>query len=88
MNRPFPQKKNEKRINENIIARELMVIGQDGEALGKMTRDAALNLAGSRELDLVEVGMQEGIPLVKILDIAQGVGANSLEGRRGATFAR
>ena len=68
MNRPFPQKKNEKRINENIIARELMVIGQDGEALGKMTRDAALNLAGSRELDLVEVGMQAGIPLVKILD--------------------
>lgn len=68
MNRPFPQKKNEKRINEAIIARELMVISETGEALGKMSRDRALDLAGSRELDLLEVGMQEGIPLVKILD--------------------
>ena len=33
-----------------------------------MTRDAALNLAGSRDLDLVEMGMQEGLPLAKILD--------------------
>ena len=68
MNRPFPQKKNEKRINENIIARELIVIGADGEALGKMSRDSALNLAGSKDLDLVEMGMQEGLPLVKIMD--------------------
>lgn len=45
MNRPFLQKKNEKRINETIIARELIVISEDGEALGKLTRDAALNLA-------------------------------------------
>ncbi len=45
MNRPFSPKKNEKRINESIIARELIVISDDGEALGKMTRDAALNMA-------------------------------------------
>lgn len=66
--RGFPQKKNEKRINESIIARELFVIADSGEPLGKMTRDAALNLAGAQELDLVEVGMQEGIPLAKIVD--------------------
>jgi translation initiation factor IF-3 len=59
MNRPFPQKKNEKRINDNIIARELMVIADSGEPLGKMSRDAALNMAGEQELDLVEMGMQE-----------------------------
>lgn len=68
MNRPFPQKKNEKRINENIIARELMVIADSGESLGKMSRDAALNMAGEQELDLVEMGMQDGIPLAKIMD--------------------
>lgn len=68
MNRPFPSKKNEKRINESIIARELIVIDEAGEQLGKMTRDAALNLAGSKDLDLVEMGMQEGLPLAKILD--------------------
>ncbi len=59
MNRPYPQKKNEKRINESIIARELMVISETGEALGKMNRERALDLAGEKDLDLVEVGMQE-----------------------------
>lgn len=68
MNRPYPQKKNEKRINESIIARELMVISETGEALGKMNRERALDLAWEKDLDLVEVGMQDGIPLVKILD--------------------
>jgi translation initiation factor IF-3 len=68
MNRPFVSKKNEKRINENIIARELMVIADSGEALGKMTRDAALNMAGAQDLDLVEMGMQDGLPLTKIMD--------------------
>lgn len=68
MNRPFSQKKNEKRINESIIARDLIVISEDGEALGKLTRDAALNLAGSKDLDLVEMGMQDGLPLARIMD--------------------
>ena len=66
--RGFPPKKNEKRINDTIIARELMVIAESGEPLGKMTRDAALSLAGEQDLDLVEVGMQDGIPLTKIVD--------------------
>jgi translation initiation factor IF-3 len=66
--RPFPPKKNEKRINESIIARELMVISETWEPLGKMSRDRALDLAGSKDLDLFEVGIQEGIPLAKILD--------------------
>ena len=33
-----------------------------------MSRDKALNLAQEQELDLVEVGMQDGIPLAKIID--------------------
>lgn len=66
--RGFPQKKNDKRINEAIIAREMMVISETGEPLGKMTRDAALTLAWWQDLDLVEVGMQDGIPLTKIID--------------------
>ena len=73
MNRPFPQKKNEKRINDAIIARELMVISDAWEPLGKMTRDAALTLAGSQDLDLVEVGMQDGLPLTKIIDYGKFV---------------
>ena len=71
--RGFPQKKNDKRINEAITARELMVISDTWEPLGKMTRDAALTLAGSQDLDLVEVGMQDGIPLTKIIDYGKFV---------------
>lgn len=33
MNRPFVQKKNEKRINDAIIAREIVVIDEAGENL-------------------------------------------------------
>lgn len=55
MNRPFPQKKNEKRINEAITAREVIVITETGESLGKMSRDEALRKAEELDLDLVEV---------------------------------
>lgn len=60
--------KNEKRINSAITARELVVISGDGELLGRMSRDRALDLAESQELDLVEMGMQDGLPLAKIID--------------------
>lgn len=62
------QNKNEKRINHAITARELIVVSSDGEMLGKMSRDAAISLAESKELDLVEMGMQDGLPLAKIID--------------------
>lgn len=66
--RGFPQKKNERRMNETITARELFVISDSGESLGKMSREAALSLAHQDDLDLVEMGMQDGLPLAKILD--------------------
>lgn len=69
----FQNKKNDKRINDSIIARELMVISETGESLGKMSRDQALSLAWEKDLDLVEVGMQDGIPLTKIVDYGKFV---------------
>lgn len=67
--RRFPQRrKNEKRINEAITAREVFVISDSGESLWKMSRNEALNLAENQELDLVEIGMQDKIPLTKIID--------------------
>ncbi len=53
--RGFPQKRNEKRINDAITAREVIVIMESGESLGKMSRDQALQKAEELELDLVEV---------------------------------
>ncbi len=68
MNRPFPQKKNEKRINEAIFARELIVITDTWENLGKMSRDEALRRAEELDMDLVEVGSQEWVVMAKIID--------------------
>jgi translation initiation factor IF-3 len=47
--------KKEKRINDEIIAKEVFVISDEGEKLGKMTRDAALALAEEEDKDLVEM---------------------------------
>lgn len=67
--RRYPQaNKNEKRINEAITAREMIVVSEDGEMLGRMSREEALSRAEEADLDLVEMGMQDGIPLAKIID--------------------
>ncbi|MGP1583120.1 MAG: translation initiation factor IF-3 [Candidatus Altimarinota bacterium] len=68
--RSFPKnRKDEKRINEVITAPELAVISDAGEFLGKMSLSDALATAESHNLDLVEMGgMQEGVPLAKIMD--------------------
>lgn len=68
MNRPFPQKKNEKRINQAITAREVIVITETWENLGKMSRDEALRKAEELELDLVEVWVQDGTVMAKVID--------------------
>lgn len=67
--RSFPQnRKNEKRTNEAITAREVIVISERDGMLGRMPTKNALTLAEKENLDLVEMGMQEGVPLCKILD--------------------
>ena len=64
----FPSRKNDKRINGAIVARELLVISDAGESLGTMSREEALNLAAEQDLDLVEVGLKDGITMAKIVD--------------------
>ncbi len=73
LKRGLPPKKNDKRINEAITARELMVISDSWESLGKMSREAALSKAAELDLDLVEVGMQEWIAMAKIVDYGKYV---------------
>lgn len=71
----FPQnKKDDKRINDAITAPQLAVISDEGEFIGKMSRNEALSLAESRDLDLVEMGgVQDGLPLCKIMDYGKYV---------------
>ncbi len=55
-------------INEEIRVKEVRVIGEDGETLGVMGTDAALNLAYDRGYDLVLMAPQAVPPVCRIMD--------------------
>ena len=56
------------RINGAIRARELRVIGADGEQLGIMSLSDALKAAEEAGLDLVEMSPDANPPVAKIID--------------------
>jgi translation initiation factor IF-3 len=58
----------EPRVNERIRAREVRVIGAEGEQLGVMTTRDALAKAQESEFDLVEVAPTSQPPVVRIMD--------------------
>ena len=55
-------------INEEIKAKEVRVIGEDGEAIGVMSVDKALDLAYDRGYDLVLMAAQANPPVCRIMD--------------------
>ena len=55
-------------INEEIIDKELRVIGDDGEQLGIMSAEEALKIAEEKELDLVKISPMAKPPVCKIVD--------------------
>ena len=55
-------------INEEIIDKELRVIGEDGEQLGIMSAEEALKIAEEKELDLVKISPMAKPPVCKIMD--------------------
>lgn len=56
------------RVNQQIRAREIRVIDDQGEQLGIMDPRDALRLAQERELDLVEVSPQTKPPVCRLMD--------------------
>lgn len=56
------------RINGAIRARELRIIGPDGEQLGIMLLKEALSKANDMNLDLVEISPGANPPVAKIID--------------------
>lgn len=56
------------RINEQIRAREVRVIGEDGTQLGIMSVARALERAQEVGMDLVEVAPNDKTPVCRILD--------------------
>lgn len=55
-------------INEEIRAKEVRVIDTDGTMLGIMPTNKAMELAGEKKLDLVNISPNANPPVCKILD--------------------
>ena len=67
--RPLVAKREDRtRTNEDIRAAELRVISENGEQLGVMPGDRALQTAQDRQLDLVEVAPNAKPPVCRIMD--------------------
>lgn len=55
-------------INEEIRAKEIRVVGPEGEQLGIMSSDNALKMAYDQGLDLVMMAAQAEPPVCRIMD--------------------
>jgi len=55
-------------VNERIRAREIRVIGEEGQQLGILTPEEALRMAKELDLDLVEVAPNGSPPVCRIMD--------------------
>lgn len=56
------------RVNGEINAPEVRLVGEDGEQLGIVSLQAALNLAEESGLDLVEIAPMAQPPVCKVMD--------------------
>jgi translation initiation factor IF-3 len=66
-----PPERDTTRINEKIGAREVRLVGADGEQIGIVTRDEALERARGADLDLFEVAAQADPPVCRLLDYSK-----------------
>jgi translation initiation factor IF-3 len=56
------------RVNQHIRARQVRLIGADGEQLGVVSIKEALAIAAEQELDVVEVSPKSDPPVCKLMD--------------------
>lgn len=59
------------RRNDEIEAKEIRVIGSDGEQVGVLSREAALQLASEAAMDLVEISPTAVPPVCRIMDFGK-----------------
>ena len=59
------------RLNEEITAREVRLIGQDGEQVGIVTIDEALAAADAAGMDLVEIQPNAEPPVCRVMDFGK-----------------
>jgi len=58
--------------NEQILAKSVMLIGEDGKKRGEISIDEARGMAENAGLDLVQV-MESDIPVCKIMDLSKTI---------------
>jgi len=61
-------RRDHQRVNEQIRISPVRLIGVEGEQLGVVPTQQALDMAREKQLDLVEVAAQERPPVCKIMD--------------------
>ncbi|WP_439650040.1 translation initiation factor IF-3 [Gymnodinialimonas mytili] len=66
-----PQRETGPRVNDRIRAHEIRLIGAEGENLGVVTPERAMDLAADVELDLVEISPNADPPVCKIMDFGK-----------------
>jgi translation initiation factor IF-3 len=76
LSRPFPSPRNSSpasfiRVNGKIRAREVRVIGVDGNQVGVITLTDAINLARQHGVDLVEVSANAVPPVCRLVDFGK-----------------
>ena len=59
------------RINDEITASEVRLVGAEGEQLGIVNIRAALQMAEEAELDLVEIAPLAKPPVCKVMDFGK-----------------
>ena len=64
----FPIAKLEHQLNDEIMDKEIRVIGADGDQLGIMSSADALKMAYEKDLDLVKIAPNATPPVCKIMD--------------------
>jgi translation initiation factor IF-3 len=70
--RPQPKEEGKRfRANEQINAREVFLIDDEGQKIGLVSTHEARQMAIERELDLVEVNPHGNPPVAKIMDYGQ-----------------
>jgi translation initiation factor IF-3 len=66
-----PPERDPTRLNERIRASEVRLIGADGEQVGVVPTEEALERAQSEDLDLVEVAPDAKPPVARLLDYSK-----------------
>jgi translation initiation factor IF-3 len=66
-----PPERDPTRINDRIRVPEVRLIGDDGEQVGVLPTEQALEYARERDLDLVEVAAEARPPVCRVLDYSK-----------------